>query len=332
MHLCLALLLLLFPGLVQAADQPVPLGDSGLTVVLPERPIFLPAEAYDGFLSPDSGATIHGAVLPSSAIAMRDGLDAIMRQQNARIIDRRNFNFGGWPGEIIRVRQQGEIDVYLKNLAVFGDRSVMATVVVTFPAALERGFTDVFRSLAESARGLERYLSSDPTSVPYRHAIEPPFALAKEEDNRRIYTVDGVQQWQPGDPIFYTEARGFETGVTVEPERFQQVAEAIFRQTAGTEAHTVRVIENNRIDGLPAVQIVGSARDVNDYSRRLMVYQATIFLQHGYYLHRGMVSAPLGDNYLKPFVTMSESFERITPAMAADADAEGATDASSPGG
>ncbi len=294
------------------AQRRVEVADSGISLELPATPAFTPATGFDGLIAAEIGATVHVALLDRP---YDDALDALAQAGGAggplQIVNRRDTTFGTWQGELIQARQiEGNL-TYVKFIATFGDRSFTAITVTTFPAINERAYADVFRRMTQSVRAMENYLSGDVESVDF--SLQPVDGLVLRESEKLLRRyglgtpIEGQVASAPGEPEFTVEAVPY-TGP--QPTNLGAYAQLLLERNPTTIEEEVQLLEDHRIDGLPAVLIIGKGRHVDDPRRIRRLYQAAIFAGEGYYVLRGKVDLPFSRDWLEGFVTMGESFRR----------------------
>ena len=308
---------------------PVPLGDSGLRIVLPENMSFQISPSINGFYDPDTGATVIGEITAEPYAEVLAKLQGeALQEAGVQVTNERETKFGRWSGQMMQIRQSENDIAYVKWISIFGDRSFTATVMTSFPALAERRHGETLRRMTRMVGGLNNYLSGDPAMVPYEVTPVPPLELMSETSNEKVFGVrppagaatnaQGIVV-HPDRPELRITAEGYKNGG--KPEDLQAYAEELMKTLPGLNPATIKASEESVIDGLPTVQIIGEAREKQGGALR-RVYLAVLFQSHGVFKHTGAVNDGETDIWLARFIRTSQSFKRIRPTIDFNAQAD----------
>ncbi|MCA9393216.1 MAG: hypothetical protein KC900_03345 [Candidatus Omnitrophica bacterium] len=280
---------------------------AGTHVSLNPPPNFEKADKFPGFMREEYGASIMVMELPGPFDEYRAGIEDKdhLSTRGMRLLQKEAVRVDNRDGLLVHLSQVLHSLEFRKWVLLIGERDRNVMVMANYPAELEEEFSMILRESVLSTLWDPDQQVSKEEGLNFTLTESGSMRLAERMGNMLMYSKDAqVQPRSVDDPILIAGSALTDWPIGDRKE----FSRKRLQLTATVTAIEIETLDEVRVDGLEAVEILAKAKDT-DSGKEIRLYQMMVFKGQTYYLIQGMVSLRREDEFMADFQAMARSFK-----------------------
>lgn len=264
---------------------------------------FVATNAFSGFQSPETGASIMINELPAPYQQIVDGFTAeALKTRGMTLISKQTIDFNHSKATLLELSQPANGTTYLKQILIFGDPKGTVMVNGIYPEsskAIEPQIKEALLSTVYNNAQNDNPLDAAPFTIDTK---DTDFQFVKYISGSLLYSTDGK---------IPTEKPTLIVGNSIAkvPSQSQKTySQERLKRLPGGEQNVIREIKEITVDNLKGYEIVADGKTKDN--KAALVYQAMLFNESGdYYIIVGQAAEEF-DKYLESFKKVTRTFKR----------------------
>jgi len=313
---CLAARALAFALVIGACASPAPdperrtIPGTRIALFVPDG--FAVSQRFPGLEREDGVTSVMVTEVPGPVAAIRDALDAEgLADRGMRLLDSEEVVVGGRQALLVHAQLELAPGAVLRRwILVFGEGQATAMLSASTPLAVEDRLGPVLRKVLLGAEWSPEARVDTWAGLGFTLTESDALKVSDRLPNMISFTRGGHRgALSPSEPLFLAGSAVSGSGVR-DLEAFAR------RQLSGIAEIEAIAVDSSRsleLDGLPAHELVASARDVRT-GLPLHVYQVVAADGDRYFVLQGIVGADGADAFMPQFRELAASFRRARPA------------------
>lgn len=280
---------------------------AGTPVRIPVLPGFEPADAFSGFIDPETSSSVMAQVMPVAWAELQAGFDReSLLKQGLSILSEETVTVDGRRARLLHCSQAAHDLDFDKWILIWDADGRTILLVATYPVGAA---PEVSRRLRDTLLAAE--LGSDVPDPP------PAFRLGETEALQHaalwsgmvLYTPDG--RFVPGEPGEALFIAGYGTAAILDPEAQRRFAieriGSVDHDLMGVTVTTLGAIAVGELTGWE-VQAVGTSRTL---SERRALYLMLLFEAERYVIMTGVAEESAAAHYVPAFQAMARGYRAL---------------------
>lgn len=264
---------------------------------------FMATNAFSGFQSSETGASIMINELPAPYQQLVDGFTAeALKTRGMTLISKQTIDLNKSKATYIKVSQPANGTIYLKQILIFGDPKETVLVNGIYPESskgIEPQIMEALLSTVYDSSEDDNPLEAASFSIDTK---DTDFKLNKYMSGSLLYSTDGkVPTEKPTLIVGNSIAK-------VSSQNRKKYSEERIKKLPRGEQNNIREIREITVDGLNGYEIVADGKTKDNKPE--LVYQVMLFNESGdYYIIVGQAAAEF-DRYIAIFKKVTKTFKR----------------------
>jgi hypothetical protein len=262
---------------------------------------------FAGFANVSANSSIMVTELPAPfALATAGFTEAGLASKGMKLLSKAEIQVGDLPGQLVAVEQKAYGLSFRKWINAFGNSEVTFVVTATYPEEKESELAEKLKAVVITARFDPSLKNPSPEdTVPFTISGGSKYKVAGVLQGTLMLTPSGKLAASTGKTSSaFVVGKALGTIPVTDKIAF---AKARLMQTSKVTGIEIVSERDEKIDGMPAREIVATAKEANDSN--VLIYLTLVYPSESYFIMQGMSELTDQKSQVDEFRAIAKSFK-----------------------